>query len=192
MSSLTGAKCCFHRGQRSLFDASYFLYFEDVYLGLKARLRGFEIVMNPESKAYHKHQLSTSRMNRGLLHQYQEKNRIANVLLFLQGKTLFKLLPYILADFILRLVMIISLRHRIDGTLIAWLYYITHTGTTLSKRLKIGVVRTVSDDAVLRYMSGKLLPGKGSFINMINRIFLSYAKLVKLNFAEFTEGGNGK
>ena len=188
----SGAAFAFRKDEIEPVDPSYFLYYEDVYLGLKARLRGFEIVMNPESKAYHRHQLSTSGMNRGMLHYYQEKNRLANLLLFLQGKTLLKLIPYILADFILRLVMIIGLKRRFDGMLCAWLYYITHTGTTLSKRLKIGRVRTVSDDAVLKYMSGKLLPGNGKIVSIINRIFLAYARIVKLNFAEFSESGNGK
>ncbi len=180
----SGAAFAFRKDDIEPVDSTYFLYFEDVYLGLLARLRGFEIVMNPESKANHCHQLSTGRMPKGQLHYYMEKNRIANILLFFSGWTLLRLLPYFIADFIIRIFQMLTLKRRPDAILRVWFYYLTHTGTTLFKRLKVGESRKVRDKEILSMMSGKLLPSKSGIAKLINSVFIGYAKLVGLNFVE--------
>ena len=188
----SGAAFAFRRDDVEPVDSSYFLYFEDVYLGLLARLRGFEIVMNPFSKAYHKHKLSTGKMPRSQLHYFQEKNRIANIHLFFSGWTLFRLLPYFIADFIIRLFQMLTLRRRPDAILRVWLYYITHTGTTLFKRLKVAESRKVGDNEILKMMSGKLLPTNRGIAKLINAVFIGYSKLVGLNFIETTQEDAGR
>ncbi|MBU1023981.1 glycosyltransferase [bacterium] len=180
----SGAAFAFRKDDVEPVDPSYFLYFEDVYLGLKARLRGFDIVMNPESKVVHKHKLSTSRMPESYLHYYQEKNRLANLYIFFEGWTMVRLFPYFVADFLIRIIQMITLKRRPDAVLRVWLYYITHVGTTIFKRYKAAETRKVTDSELLPYMSGKLLPGNSTTTNVINKIFIGYSKLVGLNFVE--------
>lgn len=180
----SGAAFAFRKDNIEPVDPSYFLYFEDVYLGLKARLRGFDIVMNPDSQVIHKHQLSTSKMPRKRLHYFQEKNRLANLYTFFEGWTLVRLIPYFIADFLIRIIQMITLKRRPDAILRVWLYYITHVGTTIFKRYKVAESRKVRDSVLLPYMSGKLLPGKNTITNLINKIFIGYSKLVGLNFIE--------
>jgi GT2 family glycosyltransferase len=182
----SGAAFAFRKDDVEPLDSSFFLYFEDVFLGLKARMRGFGIEMNPESKVVHKHRLSTAKMSSLTLHYFQEKNRLANIYLIFQGWTFIRLLPYFIADLIIRLIQIVTFRRNPLGILGAWLYYLTHVGTTLYKRYKTGEVRKVSDIEILRMMSGKLLPGNSAIVRSINAIFLGYSKLVRLNFYEHT------
>ena len=180
----SGAAFAFRKDDIEPVDPSFFLYYEDVYLGLKGRLRGFNIVMNPESKVIHKHKLSTSKMPAGYLHYFQEKNRLANLYIFFEGWTMVRLFPYFIADFFIRIIQMITLKRRPDALLRVWLYYITHVGTTIFKRYKVAESRKVRDSKILPFMSGKLLPGNNSFTKMINKIFIGYSKLVRLNFIE--------
>ena len=181
----SGAAFAFRRDEVEPVDASYFLYFEDVYLGLLARLRGLDIRMNPNSVADHKHRLSTSQMPLELLHYFQEKNRIANIFMFFSGLTLLKLTPYLIADLLIRIGQMVSFKRRPDAILRVWFYYLTHVGTTLSRRFKIAKLRRIKDSELLPFMSGNLLPDGGKFVKALNKCFLWYARLVGLNFAEF-------
>lgn len=180
----SGAAFAFRRDDVEPVDSSYFLYYEDVYLGLLARLRGFDIVLNPDAKVDHENQRSTSKIDKSYLHYLQEKNRLANIYLFFSGWTMLKLLPYMIADFIIRISQMITLKRRPDGVLRAWLYYLTHVGTTIYKRLHVAKHRKIHDSQILEYMSGKLLPETGKLAKGINRFFLWYSKLVGLKFAE--------
>lgn len=183
----SGASFAFKKDDVEPLYPEYFLYFEDVFLGLKARLRGFDIRMNPVSKVDHRHRLSTSKMSSYKLHYYQEKNRLANIFLIYQGTTILKLTPYLIADLVIRLLQIITIRRHPLGMLRAWLYYITHVGTTLFKRFKTGKSRKVADREILPFMSGKLLPGNNIFARALNSVFLSYSRLVGLNFYEIAK-----
>lgn len=180
----SGAAFAFRRDDVIPVDSSYFLYYEDVYIGLFARMRGFDIVMNPDAKADHRNRLSTSKLDQAYLHYLQEKNRLANIYLFFSGITLIKLIPYMLADFIIRLIQVITFKRRPDAILRAWFYYLTHVGTTIYKRLQLAKHRKVRDSVILPYMSGMLLPYNQRVAKYINLFFLWYSRLVGLNFYE--------
>ena len=186
----SGAAFAFRRDGVEPIDKMYFLYYEDVYIGLLARLRGFDIVMNPGAKADHKNKLSTSKIDQAYLQYLQEKNRLANIYLFFSGVTLIKLIPYMLADFIIRIFQMITWKRRPDAILRAWFYYLTHVGTTLYKRYGIAKHRKVRDAEILPFMSGKILSCGGGFVNFLNRIFIWYAGIVGLNFAEMSKNAS--
>jgi GT2 family glycosyltransferase len=183
----SGAAFAFRRDDVPPVDPTYFLYYEDVYIGLLARMRGFNIVMNPDAKADHVNRASTSKIDTAYLHYLQERNRLANIYLFFSGVTLIRLIPYMLADFIIRIMQMITWKRRPDAVLRAWFYYLTHVGTTLSRRFRIAEHRKVRDSEILPFMSGKLLPDYGRFVNFLNRFFLWYAKIVDLKFAEINK-----
>jgi GT2 family glycosyltransferase len=74
------------------FDASFFLYMEDVDLSLRARLAGKRILYVPEAVVYHDYQLHFGR--RKIF--YQERNRYRMLLKIFRWRTLLALLPALL------------------------------------------------------------------------------------------------
>jgi GT2 family glycosyltransferase len=143
---------------RELFLNEYFLYQEDVYLSWKLRLLGEKIAMVPESRVHHRGSLSTRKETRELVGYYQERNRILNCLIFYQGGTLVRLVPYFVFDFSAKMAMALTGRGKpLKAVLRAYLWPLANTSWLREHRRKIQRERVLPDRAVLSLLSHKVI-----------------------------------
>lgn len=74
------------------FDETYFMYFEDTNLSMRARLAGFELLCEPAAVLTHHYKLGMSPMK----FYYLERNRLLTLWQILSRTTCFQLLPALL------------------------------------------------------------------------------------------------
>ena len=72
-----------------LFDETFFLYHEDTDLSLRARVRGWKVVLEPSSIVYHYYEFAKAKMN----YYWMERNRYALVWIYYRFRTLVLLAP---------------------------------------------------------------------------------------------------
>ncbi len=165
-----------------IFDDRYFLYHEDVNLGFRIRLAGGKVAKVACAKVNHLGSITVKKMPLTLTRYHQLKNRLTNILIFYEGKTLLKLIPLILLDFLYwHFRALISLR-----TLIAVFktdsFILTSIPTIIRMRYRYGKLRSsvplakterarVSDQEITKFFSHKLLSGE-SFLNDICKFYL--------------------
>jgi GT2 family glycosyltransferase len=75
------------------FDELFFMYFEDVELGLRAQLAGYDSRYSPSSVVYHKYRFKESPQRYFLL----ERNRILTMLIVFRKRTLLAISPLAIA-----------------------------------------------------------------------------------------------
>lgn len=75
-----------------MFDETYFMYFEDTNLSMRAKLAGFELLCEPAAVLTHYYKLGMSPMK----FYYLERNRLLTIWEVLSRKTAIQLLPALL------------------------------------------------------------------------------------------------
>lgn len=182
----TGCACLFDRRKATPpFDGDYFMYGEDVYLGWSLRLQGYDILQVPEARVRHLGGASSSSLNRIRKDEYQERNRLLNLFLFLETGTLLKLIPLILIDFKYRFW-----RDGILGSKSGWgmlrgaLWILTHGGQVRVKRQRVQSLRKVSDEAILAKMSGNLTNSSSRMGRLLNALSQSHCRVMGLKVIE--------
>ncbi len=142
-----------------LFDPDYFIYAEDLDLGLRIRLLGYGVIFVPDAVMYHMHAVTTKKsekyrmtflLERNLLMTYFKTLSLTNILLFM---------PYI---FLMRLIAIIkdiiSLKFmNIFARLYAILWVILNFNLVYQKREQIQKLRRADDKFILKVFSEKYL-----------------------------------
>lgn len=134
------------------FDADFFAYGDDLYLSWKLQLMGYRIIFVRKSVFWHYR--SSSRKISPLLDKllvfYAERNRLLNLCLFLEVKTLIKILPLVFmgmvgANFVQPSRSIIRLR--------SYWWLLTHIKIIVNKRKHIQLLRKMPDERILAKMS---------------------------------------
>jgi hypothetical protein len=128
------------------FDETYFMYFEDTDLSLRARLLGYSLFCQADAEIVHHYTLN---MNAGKFY-YLERNRLLTLGKVLSQKTLISLLPALflteLATWAYALRGWAFLRARWRGY--GWLW--THRKPIRQARQTIQATRQLDDRALLR------------------------------------------
>lgn len=175
------------------FLSEYFAYYEDVYLGWRLRLRGLGCERVPEAVIYHEGS-ATSRQNpavRSALAWHAEKNRLLNLYLFYQGRTLAVLLPLLLLDeskkFLVLLVRALTLRDA--GSYVSILlksrwWLLRHWVWAQAQRRRIQRERQVPDHGITPLMSAQLTMEPGVAAAALNGLGLAYCRLVGITTCE--------
>lgn len=78
-----------------LFDEDYFVYAEDVDLGLRARLLGYKTVHVPDAVLYHMHEYTLRASKGHRLTFLMERNLLYTFIKVLSAKNIFLFLPYV-------------------------------------------------------------------------------------------------
>ena len=168
------------------FDDDYFLYSEDVYLAWRARLRGYRVIQAPASIVYHVGSATTSRQNRSLILYYQQRNRVLNLLLFYEAGNLLKIGPFLLVDFLGKIVEgLIRKRGTFLALLKGYVWIMVNVPAVLEKRRRLQSERQVPDQEIVRWMVCQLVNGKDSFSTIVNRLSWRYCRLVGIRTVEF-------
>src|SRR3989344_4450982 len=94
-----------------LFDPDYFIYGEDVDLGLRIRLCGKKTLFEPKSIMYHMHSVTMQKQSKSFSAYLMERNLLITFFKNLELKNIVLLLPYVkLMRFIAIIKDIFSLR----------------------------------------------------------------------------------
>jgi GT2 family glycosyltransferase len=163
------------------FPDLYFLYMEDVYLSWRLRLRGLTIAMAQGSVVHHLGSASARHTPSPAVTYYQERNRLLNCLLFYEGWTLVRLLPYLAAEGVSKLLLsVLGLYKSPAGILRAYWWIVAHGAWLRRERRAMQSERSVKDREILRWMSCDVATGGSRWARAANRLSAFYADLVGL------------
>ncbi len=162
-----------------LFYPELFLYHEDLDLGWRLRLTGWQILLAPRSVVYHKYRYVPSLTK----YYYMERNRRLTVLQNYRLATLALIAPAFWAMEAVTLVHSIQAGYWREA-LRAWAYFL-RPGTwrrIVARRREVQARRRVSDREIARYFTGKVV-----FVELrsralkyvINPLFNAYWQIVR-------------
>lgn len=142
-----------------LFDESYFIYAEDLDLGLRARLLGYKVVHIPEAVLYHMHSITMSRSRKYKLTYAMERNLLTTFIKILSLKNIIIFLPYVVAMRIAAILKDVSTLKIADGAarVAAMASVIIKMPSILKKRSAIQRLREKNDSFLLEVFSEKYL-----------------------------------
>ena len=179
-----GASLMFRRSEVGRpFPEEYFIYHEDVFLSWSLRLGGKQVRMAQDSVVRHTGGVTTRKHSSRTVTFYQVRNRLLNLLLCYEVRTLVRLAPYLVADACATILEGLFVRRRsVAGIFKAWYWIVTHRTWIQTKRDGIQGRRVVSDREILSLMSPKVLQGEGTLATLGNRISRWYADSVGLAY----------
>jgi GT2 family glycosyltransferase len=167
------------------FDETYFAYGEDVYLGLRARFKGYRIVHTNASVVHHKGGLTSQRQRRAWRTMLQERNRLLNTFLFFSVPTLLKVSPMIISGLVAKFIASLTRGHySFGGLLRAYSWLLTHREWIRQKRGELQHDFKVPEKDVISWMTSWVTNGESAGGAFVNAIATAYCKLVGLDTIE--------
>lgn len=158
------------------FDESYFMYFEDTDLSLRARLRGYRLLCQADAVAVHHYRLGMSPAK----FYYLERNRLLTFGKVLSRQTLLSLLPALLltelATWAFALRGRAYLRARIQGYSYIW----QHRRHIQQARQSIQATRQISDRDLLSHSLTALPINQVSSTGISNAVANGIDRLYRL------------
>jgi hypothetical protein len=165
------------------FLNEYFLYQEDVYLSWRLRLAGEGVGMAQGSLVRHLGSATAGRRPTPLTTFYQERNRMLNCLLFYEGGTLVRLLPYFIADGAGKILLSVAGRGKsLKGILRAYGWLIGNRRWIGNERRHMQAGRKVADSGILELMSSKVVDSDTAPARLLNALSRLYANIVGLRY----------
>ncbi len=173
------------------FDPEYFLYSEDVYLGLRARFMGYRPVHVCESVVLHRGGAATAKSPAAHITCLQERNRLLNLLLFFSIGTILKILPLFVAQAAAKIAWaLVGGEYSLPGLLRAYLWPLVHPGYIRKRRKQLGGERRVPERDVLSWMTAHMTNGESAIGRAMNSVSAGYCRLVGLHTIERTPIGS--
>lgn len=189
----SGASLIFKKNLLGLpFDEDYFAYSEDVYLGLRARFMGYNIVHANKSVVHHFEGGSFNKANNSFRTFIQERNRLLNTFLFFSYKTLIKLIPLFIFNVFVKLLASATLKddkvfnkYSFAGLINAYIWFPVNIKTIINKRRQLHTYKKVNESDIIKIMSCKLTSGESLFGKTLNTLWLIYFYIVRIKTIEF-------
>jgi len=187
-----GASLLFKKNLMGLpFDDDYFAYVEDMYLGLRARFMGWNVIHTNASVVKHLGGATARRQRRAFVPFLQERNRILTTLLFFSTWTLVRAFPYIVLNVVAKLLLAVFTRKfSLSALLKAYGWLMTHPVLIWRKRQNLKRERCVRDAEVLSWMTCKLTNGESAPGRAVNAVSKIYCAMVGLRTIEFLPEGS--
>jgi len=162
-----------------LFDDKFFMYHEDVDLGWRLRLAGYQILLQPQAVVYHKYSFTKADykyhyMERNRLFVYFKNFRWPTLLIFTPA---FKIMETGICLFAIKNGWF---KHKWAG----YLWLVKNWGYLLSERKKIRQLRQVSDREILKLMIAEIKfqdvdnPLLAKVVNPLMTVYLWLAKKI--------------
>lgn len=165
----SGAAMLLRRDLPFRTDPDYFLYYEDVFLGLTARLAGYRPVMAPAAKFRHRHHASMHTIDSGELEFIRERNRLLTLWTIFDDATLPRLEAYWRQERELLRVAALMGKGKLEAVRRAEQWIRAHESEVKEKRARIQATRQVDDTALLQYFSYRLLAAHIPGATVFNR-----------------------
>jgi hypothetical protein len=168
-----------------LFPDEYFAYAEDTYLSFKVKFAGYKNYHNSKSIVHHKGSATMKKYKSEFITFHQERNRLLNFLIFFSVTFRRKYYPLLLMNFSLKIISSVFLRkYSIKGIIKAYLWLFNNHGWIESKRKEMNSIKVVNEHEVIKFLSGKIVNGDNLLEKLLNKISLTYLKLVKIKVLE--------
>ncbi|MFZ4619227.1 MAG: glycosyltransferase family 2 protein [Bacteroidota bacterium] len=169
------------------FDNDYFVYSEDVYLGLRVRFMGLHVKHTNDSRLDHLGNGTSKHQQSGFLTFYQERNRLLNLFLFFSVTTIIRTFPYILVNCAAKIFLaLMGRKYSLNGLLHAYGWFLVRIPLIMRKRDLLAKEKKVTDSEVIAKMSGKLTDGETLPGKIVNFIMLTYCRIVRLKVIELS------
>ncbi len=142
-----------------IFDPNYFIYAEDVDLGLRLRMLGYKVLFVPKATLYHMHAMTTKSFESGYATYLLERNLLATFIKILSFNNIILFLPYVVFMRIIALIKDI-MTFKISNALSrikAFLWIIFNFSSVYRKRRILQKMRTEDDNFILKVFSEKHL-----------------------------------
>lgn len=179
----SGAAFAFRRSAIQLpFDADLFLYYEDVWLGWRLRLSGYEVVKAPDAVVDHYPQGSVRSASGVRVAFYQERNRILVMLGFYSLPTMLKLLPVFVLDGWVRLLTGPWRGKPMSAVFFAHVHVLMSPRYVVMKRWKWRARVRAGDAELLKYLSARWVPEDSRW----NRLLVAYCRWLRIPAAELS------
>jgi GT2 family glycosyltransferase len=135
------------------FDVKYFMYYEDLDLGIRAWLFGSKVVYVPEAIVYHKMQYDHA--NQYHFQYIDHRNRLRAILKAFSLRNLFWMLARSLLYDLKCIMLWLKLKEPtlIKYRLLALLWNLRMLPNTIIERRKVQNERTISDEKLLRMLA---------------------------------------
>lgn len=142
-----------------LFDQDYFIYGEDVDLGLRIRLIGKKVLFEPKSIIYHVHSATMQKQSKSFSTYLMERNLMITFFKIFSLKSIILFLPYVkLMRFIAIIKDIMYLRLDLAFARLKALFWVLfNLNKILKKRKETQKFRKVDDDYILKIFSEKYI-----------------------------------
>lgn len=132
-----------------LFDEDLFMYHDDLDVGWKFLLKGYQNILAPASMVYHHYEFSRSIRK----YYWMERNRLLLLLTHYKAGTLFMVLPA-LAVLEAGLMLFALYRGFFAARLRAYLWIFTHLPSVVKKHQMVQNLRKVPDKTMLQSFTG--------------------------------------
>ena len=170
------------------FDDDYFVYAEDVYLGLRSRFMGYSIKHTNASVLDHYGNGTSKTQKSEFLTYYQERNRLLNTFLFFTPLTIVKVFPFIILNFVAKcLASLAGMKYSFLGLLKAYTWLLLNISVIIKKREALQLEKKVDEKEVIRFMTGKLTNGESAVGNLANIVSILYCRIVNLRVIEIAK-----
>jgi hypothetical protein len=188
----TGASLAFRKNVfGEPFDPEFFLYSEDVYLGLRARFMGYRPRHVDDSAVHHRGGVTSASRPRTLITMYQERNRLLNLLLFFSFWTNVRILPIFAAHAVAKVgLALVGRRYSLWGLLRAYAWPLFHWDHIRVRRRVLREERRVSEQDVVGWMTARVTNGESITGRALNALSGGYCRIVGLRTIERFPAGS--
>ncbi|MEO8209284.1 MAG: glycosyltransferase family 2 protein [bacterium] len=168
-----------------LFPDEYFAYSEDTFLCFKVKFAGLKIMHTSKSVVYHKGGGASMNNKSSFLYFYQERNRLLNFLIFFPRSFIIKYIPFLIFNFFLKLfASLVSKKYSAAQLVKAYLWLLSNHRWIQNERKNLNSIKKVSDDNVLKFLSGKIFNNGNIFEKFVNSVSLFYCRLTGIRVIE--------
>ena len=168
-----------------LFLDEYFAYAEDSYLSFKIKFAGYRSIHNSKSVVRHLGGATMKKYRSRFVTYYQERNRILNYLIFFSDSFRRKYYPYLLMNLFFKFTYSLFFRkYSFMGLIKAYFWIIRNSEWIESRRIEMNKIKRLKEEDVLKILSGKIANGDNLIEVILNKISLTYLKLVNIKVFE--------
>ena len=139
-------------------DPSYFLYYEDVYIGFLLRALGKKVVQCPESRVRHAGSHSVKRSNPNHVAFYRERNRLVTMCLFLNWYSMLLIGPLIWLESAVKPFTCLFRGVPYWATVRAHWWLLFNCFSVLGKHVMLRKLPDFDASRIYPYLSGKIVP----------------------------------
>lgn len=142
-----------------IFDPDYFIYAEDVDLGLRLRLLGYKVIFVPKAIIYHLHSATTRKFDGSKTTFLLERNLLMTFFKILSFRNILLFLPYVLLirlSAILKDILTLNFKNAFSR-LKAIFWVIFNFNIIYQKRNNLQKFRKIDDRFILQVFSEKYL-----------------------------------
>ncbi|MAG92108.1 hypothetical protein CMO83_05525 [Candidatus Woesearchaeota archaeon] len=142
-----------------LFDSDYFIYAEDLDLGLRIRLNSKKAIFEPKAILYHMHSVTMQKSDKSFSTYLMERNMLTTFFKILSIKNIILFLPYVLfVRFAAMLKDLVTLRFDLLFARLKAIFWILfNMALVINKRNKIQKFRKADDSYILKIFTEKYL-----------------------------------